>query len=115
MKKYTLFVLAIATIIAVSGCSRFRVYKLNIQQGNVISHEKVEQVELGMSQEQVQYLLGTPLVNDTFSPLRWDYFWSLKDRNEVTTTKRLILTFDETGTLIDMQEQLEPVVQAAEE
>ncbi|WP_298636386.1 outer membrane protein assembly factor BamE [uncultured Umboniibacter sp.] len=106
MKKYTFIVLALATFLALSGCSRFRVYKIDIQQGNVISAEKVEQLEIGMDKSQVRFVLGTPLVADTFNANRWDYYWSLKDADEVTRTKRLILTFDN-DLLIEIDSQLD--------
>ena len=114
MKKYTFIVLALATILAVSGCSRFRVYKINIQQGNVISAEKVEQIEIGMDKSQVRFVLGTPLVSDTFNENRWNYFWSLKDAEEVTTTKRLSLRFAD-DVLVEIDSQLDAQVVEAEE
>lgn len=58
-------------LVAATACSP--VFKLSTRQGNVIDQEKLEQVEIGMNREQVQYLLGTPLVADEFQPLRWDY------------------------------------------
>lgn len=49
------------------------VYKLAINQGNVIDDKKLAQLHPGMSAEQVRFLMGSPLLNDEFSPARWDY------------------------------------------
>jgi len=94
MKKFPLITLLICTLLAVSGCSRFDVYKIGIRQGNIITPEKVEQLELGMNKEQVTFLLGKPLVKDTFDPNRWDYFWSFKKGDEYFNQKHITLRFE---------------------
>ena len=48
-------------------------YRMVIQQGNFVSQEMVSQLKLGMTKEQVRYVLGTPLVTDIFHADRWDY------------------------------------------
>jgi outer membrane protein assembly factor BamE len=59
----------IALTLGVAGC----VYRIDIQQGNVLEEEAVDQVEVGMSRSAVQFLLGTPMVADAFHRNRWDY------------------------------------------
>jgi outer membrane protein assembly factor BamE len=61
-------------VLAVAGC----VYRPNIQQGNLLDVEVVDQVTVGMTRSQVRYLLGTPMISDPFSPDRWDYVYTLK-------------------------------------
>jgi outer membrane protein assembly factor BamE len=56
------------------GC----VYRMDIQQGNLLDAEQVDQVEVGMTRSQVRYLLGTPMVIDSFNPDRWDYVYRLQ-------------------------------------
>src|SRR5512141_2216445 len=51
-----------------AGC----VYRPNIQQGNLLKLDDVNQVTVGMTRSQVRYLLGTPMVADPFQPDRWD-------------------------------------------
>lgn len=58
-------------LVVTTACSP--VFKLNTRQGNMIDDEKLQQVETGMTREQVHYLMGSPLVQDDFSPGRWDY------------------------------------------
>lgn len=59
---------------ATTGC----VYRPNIQQGNLLDIEDVDQVQTGMTRSQVRYLLGTPMLADPFDPQRWDYIYTFK-------------------------------------
>ncbi|MCH9663005.1 MAG: outer membrane protein assembly factor BamE [Gammaproteobacteria bacterium] len=102
---------SIATAIVVgallSGCSMPKlpkmpelpnipgVYRLDIQQGNVLTAESVAKLELGMSKRKVRFVLGTPAVNDIFHESRWDYVYSFAPGGERTELKRLSLVFDE--------------------
>lgn len=53
-------------------------YKIDVIQGNFVSKEQVEQLQVGMSREQVKALLGTPLMASLFHADRWDYVFTLK-------------------------------------
>ncbi len=73
-RKWTILLcMAIALAIS-SGC----VYRANIAQGNLIKEEDLEQVEIGMTKNQVRFLLGTPMIDDPFNKQRWDYIYYLK-------------------------------------
>lgn len=98
------------------GCSGFQfpgVYKIDIPQGNIIDNKDLKQVKVGMTKEQVKFLLGTPLVTDTFNPNRWDYSYSIrKGSTGKRTQKHLTLTFEgdklakmEGGALVQMQKE----------
>lgn len=50
-------------------------YKLNVTQGNRFVQSKLERVEPGMTREQVEFLLGTPVIVDPFRKQRWDYLY----------------------------------------
>ncbi len=70
-----------AAVLLLAACTDARlpwVYRPDIQQGNVITQEMLDQVELGMDGRKVRFILGTPLLTDTFNEDRWDYFYSLK-------------------------------------
>lgn len=74
-----------------SGC----VYRMDVQQGNLLDVEQVDQVQAGMTRSQVRFLLGTPMVIDTFDADRWDYVYSLRRGHERRVTRRhLIVWFD---------------------
>jgi outer membrane protein assembly factor BamE len=76
---------------ASSGC----VYRINIQQGNFLDQAAVEQVKEGMTRSQVHYLLGTPMVADSFNKERWDYIYYLKKgRTRHVDSRRVTVYFD---------------------
>jgi len=66
----------LVSVLLLAGC----VYRLPIQQGNHLDHEKIAQVKPGMTRAQVRFLLGTPIVPGAFDNDRWDYTYYLKLR-----------------------------------
>jgi len=48
-------------------------YKINIQQGVVVTQEMADQLQLGMTRDQVRFVLGTPILTDPFHKDQWDY------------------------------------------
>ncbi len=90
------FLICIATIAMLSGCSDFPgVYKIDIPQGNIISQEAIDQLQPGMTPSQVRYLMGTPLVVDTFNGQRWDYIYTFKKGWDARIQGNLSLFFKE--------------------
>jgi len=83
---FMIFALAIS-----SGC----VYRASISQGNLIKEEDLVQLEVGMTKNQVRFLLGTPMIDDPFSKQRWDYIYYLKLRREDASFKRWVSVFFE--------------------
>lgn len=84
-----------------SGC--LSVYKVEVQQGNVITQEMIGKLKPGMTRSQVRFVLGTPLVTDTFHPDRWDYYYYLRRSNEAAgETQRLTVIF-KNDTLVSVQ------------
>lgn len=71
------------------------IYRPDTQQGNFISKEQVAQLKVGMSPEQVRFLLGTPLLNDAFHANRWDYPFLLKRGDGAVTTSHVVVYFKE--------------------
>ena len=69
-------------------------YKMDIRQGNYITAEMREKLKLGMSKQQVRYVMGTPMVSDAFHGNRWDYIYILKQHGEVVEKQRLTLYFE---------------------
>src|SRR5690606_26775597 len=47
--------------------------RATIQQGNWITAEQVAQLQVGMTRDQVRFILGTPSLQDVFHAERWDY------------------------------------------
>jgi outer membrane protein assembly factor BamE len=91
MKIPQRILLGIALGAAAAGC----VYRINIQQGNFLDQTAVEQVKAGMTRSQVRYLLGTPMVADSFDKERWDYIYYLKKgRSRHVDSRRVTVYFD---------------------
>lgn len=85
---------AIFMLVAVLACQAC-VYRMDIQQGNFLDADQVDQVAVGMTRSQVRFLLGTPMVIDSFDADRWDYVYSLKHgRTGEVTRRHLIVWFD---------------------
>lgn len=70
------------------------VYRLNIPQGNVITQEMVDQLRPGLTKRQVNFILGTPLIKDTFDQDRWDYIYSFQPGGGERVQERLTLFFE---------------------
>jgi outer membrane protein assembly factor BamE len=85
------FLSCIIGLVLITGC----VYKMDIQQGNTITPEQASELELGMTQAQVRAILGIPLLEDPFSPGRWDYVYQLQQKGELVEQRRLTVFFDE--------------------
>lgn len=68
--------LALFVTSLLSGCSIFGVYKVDIPQGTPLTKVQAAQVQVGMSFQQVRFLLGSPTVTDPLNPLRWDYIYN---------------------------------------
>lgn len=82
----------------ISSCS---LYKIDVQQGNVITQEMLDQLELGMSSRKVRFIMGTPLLRDTFHQNRWDYLFSfLEGKTGKRQQQTISLFFDEQDRLI---------------
>jgi outer membrane protein assembly factor BamE len=69
-------------------------YKIDIQQGNVVTQEMVEKLKPGMTRSQVRFVLGTPLITDIFHNNRWDYFYYFAPRGTVSKERKLTVIFD---------------------
>lgn len=71
----------------------FSPYRPDIQQGNFVSQEMLAQLKVGMTREQVQFVLGTPLLTDMFHADRWDFPFRLERGNGELTTSRVTVFF----------------------
>jgi len=78
------------------------VYKMPVQQGNIVTKEMLDQLELGMTSAQVRYLLGTPMLTDMFHANRWDYTYTMK-RGNAPLEKRPLTLFFEDDALVRIQ------------
>lgn len=68
-------------------------YVIDVRQGNFVTQDMVSQLKLGMSKDQVRYILGTPLLTDIFHVDRWDYVYRFKPGKEEAQQRRIAVFF----------------------
>lgn len=96
MRQKNIFLLVSVLLTSVACSSTlpsFKSYKLDIQQGNVVTSKMMDQVRPGMTKSQVRYVLGTPLIQDSFHKDRWDYLYQYRHEGNLTQQNRVILFF----------------------
>ena len=76
-------------VFVLSSC----IYVPDVQQGNLITQEMVDKLKPGLTQQQVRFILGTPLVRDPFHIKRWDYLYSLQTGNAEEVERRQLTVF----------------------
>ena len=114
--------LVIGATLALAGCSTTKdpspykssaleklpfVYKMTVQQGNIVTEEMVDRLEPGMTKSQVRFLLGTPMLTDLFHTNRWDYTYTIRRGHKKMRLTRLTLLFDG-DSLVQVQGDLRP-------
>lgn len=81
-------------ILFCTACSYFPgVHKIDIDQGNIVTQEMVDQLRPGMTKEQVRFVMGSPLIVDTFDQSRWDYLLTKEHNGSERTLERMSLFF----------------------
>ncbi len=102
MNKIILFIVfSIFISSQIIGCSKhfdgnFKipfVYRIDIQQGNVIEQSMIDKLERGMSKEKVRFIMGTPLLRDPFHSNRWEYVYSVEPGEGVRSQRHVTIFF----------------------
>ena len=81
------------SVLLLSSCSIPRIFQVVISQGNLVDQEMLDKLEIGMTESQVKFVMGTPLISDTFYPNRWDYFTSVRQGENSYTNQKITLYF----------------------
>ena len=71
------------------------VYRIDIQQGNIVDQEMISKLQPGMVESQVQYIMGTPVLIDPFHKNRWEYIYTFSEGGKQREQRRITLYFDE--------------------
>ncbi|MEQ1531867.1 MAG: outer membrane protein assembly factor BamE [Methylococcales bacterium] len=94
------------------------VYRIDIQQGNMIDQAMIDQLRPNMTKRQVLYILGSPMMADAFHQKRWDYIYSAELKGEDRLQKRVTLVFNDdqlVGVQGDFKPSKLPVLKTSEE
>ncbi|WP_338589369.1 outer membrane protein assembly factor BamE [Shewanella khirikhana] len=98
IKKHSLTLLGAAALsLSLSGCSVFDwlVYKPDIPQGNYMEPQQVEKLRIEMTKEQAEYVLGRPVLRDSFADNTWYYVYHFKSGRDASIIhKELVLHFE---------------------
>ncbi|AZC22514.1 MULTISPECIES: outer membrane protein assembly factor BamE [Pseudomonas] len=97
-------------LLALAGCSFPGVYKIDIQQGNVVTQDMIDQLRPGMTRRQVRFIMGNPLLTDTFHADRWDYLYSLQPGGGERQQERVSLIFNNNDQLVSLAGDFMPGV-----
>ena len=84
-------------------------YRIDVQQGNVLTQEMVSQLRPGQTRDQVRFILGTPLLVDMFHADRWDYVYRLqKGATGEVESRRFTVFFGPDGRLSRVSGDVDP-------
>ena len=120
MKKI-LIPLLLPCVLLIAGCSSSSgwgffpgVHKVAIQQGTKITQDMVDQLKPGMTKAQVNFVLGTPLLADTFNQDRWDFLYTFTRGDGSVEEEQLTVYFVD-GVLDYFEGDFTPTVEESEE
>jgi outer membrane protein assembly factor BamE len=89
-------------VLALAGCKQapelpsvIAPYRIDIQQGNVVTQQMVAKLKAGMTRAQVRFALGSPLVVDPFRTDRWDYVYSYQKQGKDVERRHITVIFEE--------------------
>lgn len=85
--------LVIATLTAAMLLSTGCVYRIDVPQGNFVEQKQIEQLRAGMSRAQVEFVLGSPMVEDAFDSSTWHYVYYLREGWNEPKQKNLTVHF----------------------
>ena len=93
-----------------SGCSVLErlVYRIDINQGNYVEQQAVEQLRFGMTKEQVRFVLGSPMLIENGFPNTWYYIDHHTPGHNPSEQKNLIVNFNDAGQLIELSGDFQP-------
>ena len=96
-RRFPLVASLIWLSLSLTGCGNFGfpgVYTIDVEQGNIVTPEMVEQLQPGMTRRQVRFVMGTPLIEDTFNENRWDYRYLNRNGAKTLGESQLTVIFD---------------------
>jgi outer membrane protein assembly factor BamE len=92
----------LVVVLALTGCKQapelpavIAPYRIDIQQGNVVTQQMVSKLKAGMTRAQVRFALGSPLVVDPFRTDRWDYIYSYQKQGKDVERRHITVIFEE--------------------
>ncbi len=114
--RISCFILAAGAAFTLAGCNfNSYVYRPDVHQGNLITSEMIAQLETGMTQAQVQFMLGEPLIRSALHQNRWDYTYYMNPRRGNIELRHVTVIFDDEGRLAKVEHDALPTEREADE
>ena len=115
--RSSFFLCAIVSHLLLTSCSYILnnlpgVYTIDIQQGNIVDQDMVDQLRPNMTERQVLYILGSPMLVDTFHQKRWDYLYSNQPGGEERQQKKISIFFNDDNLVSGIQGDFRPSSEA---
>jgi outer membrane protein assembly factor BamE len=122
-KRFTSCTLVVAASLTLASCTTILnnlpgVYRIDVQQGNIVDQSMIDQLRPNMNKRQVLYIMGSPMLADFFHQKRWDYLYSAQIEGGDRQQKRISLFFDNDqliGVQGDFKPSEVPVIKTSEE
>tara|TARA_R100000322_G_C5433420_1_gene189136 strand:- start:214 stop:696 length:483 start_codon:yes stop_codon:yes gene_type:complete len=94
MQKLAPLVLTLFLAAILGGCAFPGVYKIDIQQGNIVKQEDLDKLSSGMTRDDVHQTLGTPMTQNTFRDDRDYYLYTFQDSGGQILKQRVTVFYN---------------------
>ena len=98
MKKILIIIISLLMY----SCSNTDLYKVTITQGTVFAQEDIDKLEIGMTKDQVSFVMGQPSFENFFEKNVWNYIYKITTGDKVDMEKKVKLVFDEKNLLSEV-------------
>jgi len=98
MKKILIIIISLILF----SCSNTSLYRVTITQGTVFNQEDLDKLEIGMTKDQVNFVMGQPSFENFFENNVWNYIYKITTGDEVDVEKKVKLIFDEQNLLSEV-------------
>ena len=97
--------LAIVAGMLLTGCSLVDrwVYRPDINQGNYVTKDAIELLQVGQSKEQVVFIMGSPMLTSSFGDNIWYYVFRQQPRHGNVSQITYAVYFDGMGVVSDIK------------
>ena len=73
------FFIYVIIFLVVASCSNTSIYNRTVTQGTVFKQDDIDRLEIGMSKDQVSFIMGQPSFQNIFDKNIWDYYFQVKN------------------------------------
>ena len=98
MKKILIIIISLL----IYSCSNTNPYRVTITQGTVFAQEDIDKLEIGMTKDQVSFVMGQPSFENFFEKNVWNYIYKITTGDTVDMEKKVKLVFDEKNLLSEV-------------